>query len=267
MWVKKHIIIALIEKNRMNRKVILTLTTIPNRLARPNENGVQLVINFLCNLSYDNYEIHFNIPYVNAKTNEEYIIPDWLSDIKSEKLHIFRTEDYGSLTKLLPTIYRVTDPESIIITLDDDLEYMDGFIEYHVKMREKYPNAALGFAGMSSIPNGICHFCTPVPQDTRVKILEGYKTVSYLRGFFKEDFEEFAVGNWNDDMIISAYLGKEYIEKIVMAYEGEDNFSARVESFPVVRILPNEYGGCYLYRIEETPDNHDIYYKLGYLER
>lgn len=251
----------------MNRKVILTLTTIPNRLSKPHNNGVEFIINFLCNLSYDNYEIHFNIPHINIKSNEEYIIPEWLSNIESDKLHIFRTADYGSLTKLLPTIYRIDDPETIIITLDDDLEYVDGFIEYHIKKREKYPDAALGFAGISSIPNGICHFCTPVPQDTRVKILEGYKTISYLRSFFKEDFEEFAVGNWNDDMIISAYLGKENIKKIVMAYETENDFTPRAESFPVVRRLPNEYGGCYLFRIDGVPDNHDIYYKLGYLER
>jgi len=253
------------------KKVVLTLTTIPNRLSKPIDNGVEKVIRFLCNLSYDDYEIHFNIPYVNKKTNEVYEIPDWLRLLDcctSEKLKIYRTEDYGSLTKLLPTIQRITNPETVIITVDDDLEYIDGFIEEHLKKREVYPDCALGFAGIASIPNGICHFCTPVKEDTRVKILEGYKTISYLRKFFQSDFEEFAVGNsWNDDMIISAYLGKERIHKIVLAYDKETDFRARAESFPVVRSLPNDAGGCYLYKIEGIPDNHDVYYKAGYLER
>lgn len=254
-------------KKRKEKNVILTLSTIPNRLSKQYNNSVEWVINFLCNLTYKNYEIHFNIPYINNKTGETYIIPEWLNNIKSDKLKIYRTEDYGSLTKLLPTIERINDPETVIITLDDDLEYQDGFIEYHLMKRVEYPHAALGFAGIASIPNDICHFCTPVKQDTRVKILEGYKTVSYLRKFFKEDFREFSVGNWNDDLIISAYLGKENIIKIVMNYEKETDFNPRAESFPVIRSLPNEFGGCNLYRIENLPDNNEIYYKKGWLER
>ena len=135
-----------------------------------------------------------------------------------------------------------------------------------MKKREEYPDAALGFAGISAI-DGSCHFCTTLNKDTRVKIIEGYKTVSYKRKFFEDDFKKFAIGNWNDDMIISAYLGKHNIIKIVMSYDQDTDFSPRVESFPVIGSLPNEYGGCRLWRMEDAPDNHDIYYKLGYLER
>lgn len=248
--------------------VIISLTTIPNRLSKEeNNNSVKKVIDFLMNMSYENYEIHFNIPYVNTKTNENYILPDWLDKYNNNKLKIFRTYDYGSITKLLPTINRITDFDQIIITVDDDLEYEDGFIEYHMLKRKIYPNCALGFAGIGSIEGDNCHFCTPVKNDTRVKILEGYKTISYKRSFFKDDFEDFAVGNWNDDLIISAYLGKENIKKIVMNYNLITDFSPRAESFPVIKSFPNEYGGCYLYRINNIPDNHDIYYKKGYLER
>jgi hypothetical protein len=191
-----------------------------------------------------------------------------LTDIKDEKLKIFRTEDYGSLTKLVPTLLRTDVSEDIvIITIDDDLEYIDGFIEYHLMKREQYPNAALGFAGIGAL-NGTCHYCTTVKEDVRVKILEGYKTSSYRRNFFKEDFfDEFLNESWNDDMIISAYLGKYNIEKWVMNYNKDINFSARVESFPVIGSLPNEQGGCWWYRSESTDDNSNKYYKLQYLER
>jgi hypothetical protein len=249
------------------KKVILSLTTIPNRLNNPDTNGgLYPVIQKILNLSYENYEIHLNIPYVNNKTNEEYIIPDWLNNISNEKLKVFRTEDYGSITKLIPTLERLSDGEDIIVTLDDDLEYMDGFVEYHLKKREEYPDYAIGFAGIGAI-DGSCHFCTTVKKDVRVKILEGYKTISYKRSFFKDDFKNFAIGNWNDDMIISAYLGMNNIKKIVVAYEDDTDFSPRVESFPIVGHLPNERGGCWWYRSESVPDNHEIYYKLGYLEK
>ena len=161
-------------------KVIITLTTIPNRLNQTN-GGLKPVIDKLLNLSYENYEIHINIPYLCKKSNESYVIPKWLETINNPKLKIFRTEDYGSLTKILPTIMRLDrNDDTILITVDDDLEYMDGFIEYHLEKRKTYPNSVLGFAGLSAI-DGTCHFCTTVEKDIRVKILEGYKTISYKK--------------------------------------------------------------------------------------
>jgi hypothetical protein len=248
-------------------KVIVSLTTVPNRLNAPNSvDSIKRVIDKITSQRYPNYEVHFNIPYIHNKTGEEYIIPEWLSEYSKENLKIFRTEDYKSLTKLLPTVQRINNPKTIIITVDDDLEYEDGFIEYHLRQRIKYPNSAIGFAGIGSI-GGNCHFCTTVNKDIRVKILEGYKTISYKRSFFGDDFAEFSIGNWNDDMIISAYLGKNYITKMVVSYEGDKEFSPKVESYPVIRHLPNERGGCFLFRNEEIPDGHEEYYKLGYLER
>jgi len=248
-------------------KVILSMTTIPNRLNNSSiDYRIGPVIQRLTTLSYPNYEIHLNIPYINKKNGEEYIIPEWLQNYKPDILKIFRTDDYGSITKLIPTLERVTDPEQIIITVDDDLEYMDGFIEYHLKKRCDYPDAALGFAGIGSIGEG-GHYCTTVVKDVRIKVLEGYKTASYKRCFFGEDFIEFSKGSWSDDIIISAYLGKNDIKKYVLNYDLDVDFSPRVESFPCVRILPNEYGGCWLFRNEKIHDNHEIYYKLGYLEK
>ena len=249
------------------QKVIITLTTIPNRLNTP-EGGLKPVIDKILNLSYPNYEIHLNLPYICKKSGEEYIIPSWLGEINNDKLKVFRTEDYGSLTKILPTLMRLDrNDETILITIDDDLEYIDGFIEYHLEKGKDYPNCALGFAGLSAI-DGSCHYCTSLANDTRVKILEGYKSVSYKNNFFKEDFfEEFVGKSWSDDIIISAYLGKHNIKKIVMNYDKDDDYTPRVESFPIVGHLPNERGGCFWFRNENINDNADIWYKLGYLER
>lgn len=248
-------------------KVIITLTTIPNRLNRSN-GGLKPVIDRLLNLTYKNYEIHLNVPNVCKKSNEKYFIPKWLEDIKDPKLKVFRTEDYGSLTKILPTLMRLDrNDDTIIITVDDDLEYIDGFIEYHLEKRKIYPNYALGFAGLSAI-DGSCHFCTTVKNDTRVKILEGYKTISYKNNFFKQDFfEEFVGKSWSDDIVLSAYLGKHNIQKIVINYNKDVDFNPRVESFPIVGHLPNDKGGCFWFRNENVDDNSTIWYKLGFLER
>jgi hypothetical protein len=172
------------------------------------------------------------------------------------------------MTKILPTILRTDENDNIIIiTVDDDLSYEDGFIEYHLEKRKQYPNAAIGFAGISAI-NGICHFCTTVKEDVRVKIIEGYKTVSYRRSFFKPDFfSEFVGESWSDDIILSAYMGKHNIEKWVVSYDKDEDYTPRVESFPIIGHLPNDRGGCWWYRSESASDNADKFYKLQYLER
>lgn len=233
-------------------KVILSLSTTPNRLSEIRDGwGIKQPIEKLLNLSYPNYEIHFNIPYINHKTSEEYVIPEWLINysLNNDKLKIFRCNDYGSITKIVPTILRVDEPETTIITVDDDLIYEDGFIEYHIKKQKIHPDSALGFAGIGAY-DGSCHLCTTLNKDTKIKILEGYKTVSYKRKFFNDDFlTDFVGKSWNDDLCISAYLGKHKIPKIVMNYNKDDNFNARVESFPIVKVMSNEYSGCYLYRL------------------
>lgn len=252
-------------------RVILTISTVPNRLSEERESwATKICIKRLLNLSYKDFEIHFNIPRYTVSTGEKYIIPDWLKNVSDPRLKIFRTEDYGPITKISPTIFRVDDPNAVIITVDDDLIYENGFIEYHLKKREQYPNAVIGFAGISGIDSD-CHFCTTVKTDTRVKIVEGYKTVSYLRSFFKEDFfTDFVGKHWADDIVLSAYMGKHNIPKIVVAYDKETDYTPRVESFPIIDHLPAEAGGCRVFRDRNLPEYQEVenrYYELGYLER
>lgn len=254
-----------------NQKVILTLTTVPDRLNTTNDGwGTRPSIERLLNLSYKNYEVHFNIPYVNKKTEQVYIIPDWLEKLKIDnpKLKIFRTDDYGPATKLVPTLMRIDKDEDImIITVDDDLVYMDGFIEYHINARKKYPDSVLGFAGISSF-NGKCHLCTTCDEDIEVRVIENYKTVSYKRNFFQDDFfSEFVGKTWSDDILISAYFGKHQKDKIVLNYSGDTDFRARVESFPIELVVPNNNSGCFLYRTESVSDNYDYFDKLGYFRK
>lgn len=150
---------------------------------------------------------------------------------------------------------------------------MDEMVSAHIEARSKYPEAALGFAGLSSL-DGSCHFCTTIQKDTRVRILEGYKTVSYLRKFFDIDElkSKFMNKSWRDDETLSAYMGYKNIQKIVIAYPREVDYNPRVESFPVIGHVPTEYGGCYVFRNcessqKQSDENIQEFYKLGYLER
>lgn len=254
--------------------IIITLTTIPNRLnEHTGHSAAQTALKTLLEQTYSPYELHFNVPV--SYRGESVVLPSWLAEYQStyQHFHVFRTPDYGSITKILPTLQRVNDPEAIIIVADDDLYYMDGLINAHIDGRVKYPDAALGFAGMGSL-DGSCHFCTTLQRDTRVKILEGYKTVSYVRKFFdlSELENNFLGKSWRDDETLSAYMGYKNIPKIVLSYSGDTDFRPRVESFPVIGHVPAERGGCHVFRncteSQEKSEKHILeFYKLGYLER
>jgi hypothetical protein len=202
-------------------KVILTMTTIPERLDHDHPMGLRRVIYSLLNQNWKNYEIHFNIPKVSEKTQKPYNIPKWLTELSQKSnLRIFSTKDYGSITKIYPTLERIPNPEQIIITVDDDLVYESRLIEEHIRLRNDDDSVAWGFAGLNNIgekfKDARDRFVIGVNDKVKVGILEHYKSVSYRRKMFGQDFnEEFIKKGWADDQLISAYMGMKGIKKIV----------------------------------------------------
>jgi len=268
--------------------VIVTMTTVPTRLNDPNPTwGIRPGLKTVLEQTGVEYEMHLNIPY--SHKGKPVIIPDWMLDWQKKYKHlkIFRCTDYGSITKIYPTLQRITDPETIIITAEDDLFYHDGFIKSHLEARNRYPEYAIGYAGIGSIdetqpcdsrgvhPTGKYYFTTSTEEDVRVRVLESYKTISYRRRFFSDDFDQFAFMHWNDDEVISAYLGYKNIKKISLKCENcENNFSPRVETYPVIGHVPisGEVHGCNIFRQDEAINKklaHIIidWHKLGYMER
>jgi hypothetical protein len=63
-------------------KAIVTLTTIPSRLVSTYHEDIKVCLDSLLNQDFEDYEIHFNIPYFFKLTEEEYIIPEWLNDLR-----------------------------------------------------------------------------------------------------------------------------------------------------------------------------------------
>jgi len=93
------------------------MTTIPSRirLVRP-------VIESVLNQSIKVEALEFNIPFFCQRTNEKYEIPEWLLDM--EKVRIFRTPDYGAITKIAPTLIRhANDDVTHIWSVDDDCAF------------------------------------------------------------------------------------------------------------------------------------------------
>lgn len=267
--------------------VIFTLTTVPTRLNDPSDtSGIRPGLKTILEQT-GTYEVHLNIPYAHRLQSVE--IPTWLGEWQEQypNLKIFRCPDFGPITKIYPTLERVTDPNAIIITVDDDLLYHDGIVAAHLDAIEKYPGCVIGYAGITEInesspmdtrgvhATGEFYFCTSQTRDARVRIIEGYKTVSYRRSYFEEDFNNFAFMHWNDDIIISAYMGYKNIKKIILACpDCEGDYSPRVESFPVIGHVPlqGEPHGCRVFRMDEEllkylENTSNYWYHVGYLER
>lgn len=247
---------------QVQSKAIISLTTIPERLSDTHygDRGLISCILSLCKQTYNNYEIHFNIPYIYSLHNVEYIIPEWLEKLQTEypQLKIFRTDDMGPSTKILPTIRRIEDPSTVLIIVDDDQQYHEQLVEEHVKNQQILENCAIGYDGLGVVDftayNDVRnHYVSLVPQNTRVKVLQHYKSVSYKREYFSEDlFTDFVGKTTSDDILISAYMGYKDIHKVVVTYSGDEHCDDLADwhikvgrSFPIISpTAHNPSQGC-----------------------
>jgi hypothetical protein len=266
-------------------KVVVTLTTLPSRIIQEHDTGFKSNLDSLLNQEYTGeYEIHLNIPNKLKHTGEEYVIPNWLKElvINNPKLKIFDgLEDLGPITKLYYTLKRVTDLNAIIIVCDDDLVYHSKMVDEQVKNQQKYENTAVGYDGTKAIdPNVFSdvrnHYVVSVYQDIPVHILQHYKTISYKRIWFGDDFfTDFVGKSWNDDILVSAYMSKQGIKRLVTCYENEEKLitleqwqaKGGVETFPVLKHTSHEGAeGCNLYRQSQIDENFMYFVELGYLK-
>lgn len=258
-------------------KVIMTLTTIPTRLKFQDDQGFKLCLASLLDQSYEDYEIHFNIPHVLKTTGEPYIIPDYVMNHPDERLKIYRTDDLGCATKLLPTVERISDPNTIIIVVDDDLVYHCDLIKEQLVNREKWPECVVGYDGLRSKEHFFGDqrdfYFTSNYRDSRVDILQHYKSVSYERRFFEDDFPQFVIDNfsWSDDLMIAGYFAYKKRDRIATFHPGDSQFktldewiaSGGVITFPVLRHTHHERDeGCNVFREKKIDDNGGKLYKF-----
>lgn len=240
--------------SEIETSLVVSLSTVPERLNDPKDDGIKLVMKHICELDDDDYEIHFNVPIIYNVTGEKYIIPDWLHEysLKYKHLRVFRTEDVGPPTKFVPTIQRITNPERIVLVVDDDLMYHPDMIKEHRRWQNELKDSVVCYAGGGakiilypdehSLRDSWIACVTQVREATS---LQHYKSVSYKRKIFDEDFWKYYFGRTlSDDSLVSRYCLDKNIPMCVVPYEPENhlfetlelwNENLRVETFPVLR--------------------------------
>lgn len=156
------------------RTVIVSLTVIPPRLA-----DVGRRLRFLDRSQVS--EIHINLPHTFARTGEAYppVPPDLMS---MPKIRVFRlSRDLGPMSKLLPTLDRVKDPNAIVITLDDDIGY-----DHAVVPQLLWEWRRFGAPRHAAIAN-VVKFPEAVRPWMSAPVLEGFAGVLYPRSLFQDE--------------------------------------------------------------------------------
>lgn len=240
--------------------VVISLTTVPERLDNNSELGLKKVIESLCTQNYNNYEVHFNIPHTYKITNQPYIIPQWLEEYQKQYsvLKIFRVDDVGPPTKFVPTLARLHNPETILLVVDDDLIYHPDMISEHIKYQNQYKDCVICYEGKGfttrKYNDNRDSFALCVTEVRETHGVLHYKSVSYKKKLFKEDFYNLYLHRtMSDDVLVSKYFLDKNIKMYVVPYEPENHKFATfelweknvgVESFPVVRHshAPSETG-------------------------
>lgn len=212
-FVKKYI-----RKNR----IVLSLTTTKNRL-----HYIQNTIKSLLDQTMIPDIIYLNISFdIPHDTKYKYLL--YLHEKKI--IYINKLErDYGPATKLLPTLLLESDPETVIIYLDDDMIYNKKLIEHLYHYSIIYNDVALCMSGINIDFNNmnknmnkknlshiyLGYTCRPV------HIMEGYNGCLVKRKFFPENLTNILEFHnvpkelyYVDDVYISGILSMYNIRKI-----------------------------------------------------
>ena len=242
-------------------EAVISLTTVPERLLNENEEGLKLVLKSLLTQNDKTYEVHFNIPKKYAVNGSDYIIPAWVDEyqLRYPKLKIFRTEDFGPPTKFVPTIQRLTDEETIVIVVDDDLIYHPDLVTEHKKYQKELVDSVICYDGRGSERPKyndlrdswiIC-----VTEITQTHFLQHYKSASYKKKLFDNSFFSKYLGKTlSDDVLISKYFRDKNIKMYSVPYEKENYLfetkelwdkNQGVVTFPILRCASSiENTGC-----------------------
>jgi|WetSurMetagenome_2_1015567.scaffolds.fasta_scaffold22046_3 glycosyltransferase involved in cell wall biosynthesis len=209
-------------------KVVVSITTIPSRW-----HLLQKALTSLLTQRFMPDEILVVVPPYSQREKTKYVIPEWLKKMEKAFVHVRVLNvdnDYGPASKLFGALQAHQEPDTIIATFDDDIEYEEHVLEKLVDRAIRYPNAAIGFSGINVeklIREGSYELVYEQfgrrPQDpTPANIVEGYCGVAYRRSFFQDDIYDISGFPSDvmfvDDFWFGGYLARKGIPKLIFHY-------------------------------------------------
>lgn len=198
-------------------KIIASLTTTPQRI-----NLIFPTLESIYKQTIRVDRIEINIPFVFQRTGENYEIPNWLTELELSskdsicQVQVFRTEDYGAITKVAPTLMRHSSSNDVYVwSLDDDFEYpvnmLAALFREHIPSKHRVLSHSCGHWTYDNFRN--CSGFTTTRSEGVGDFLEGFASALYPPLSIEEDFEDYIaftskdLDNRNsDDILISNYL-------------------------------------------------------------
>lgn len=206
---------------RDGKWIVVSLTTIPSRI-----HHIFPTMNSLLLQTRPADRIYLHLPKESARERWSYVIP--AAVMNDPRITVHRTEkDHGPITKLLPTLELERDPETVIITIDDDTVYPPDMIETLMRYHAVLPGAALGFRGWDIPPSGRyaesrTRYASQITEPLKVDILTGISGVLYLRKHFDGDFfsdEDLpGEGFYVDDIRTNGYLERHGVQRYLIPH-------------------------------------------------
>jgi hypothetical protein len=223
-------------------KVVVGLSTIPSRIPY-----LEKTLASLSKQSLKPDNVFISVSKVSTREKVEYPI--------KELTHMMRKffpkgvgkvavtpEDYGPLTKLAGMLMNPanSNPNTIMVTVDDDQSYDSGMLATLVEGTKKHPGKVVCLCGhvIGKFPLSWGYRSDRASKylkriylnpDTQVDIVSGWCGVAYPRSVFPLDGEldpgmedlrlnSIPVLHKHDDLYISAWLDKLGVKKVVVAY-------------------------------------------------
>jgi hypothetical protein len=169
--------------------IVVSMTTIPSRMGK-----MKPMIDSIRNQTRKPDWFVLWLPEKCEKEGTGYTIPDWLRE-DTRPTVMACSRDWGPVTKIIPLLSMAWAPDTLLVTVDDDVVYDSHLIEELEKASEsgKFPDSALGFVGVR-IPKGQyihAEFVKKWESDgMTVDLIGGYRGVAYRRDILDETLEQ-----------------------------------------------------------------------------
>ena len=230
-------------------RTVVSLSTLPSRV-----NGLRQVLESILSNTVSPDLIYLNVPEFSIRENKEYVIEDDYI-LNNPKIYINKTPtDYGPATKLYPTLLQETDPETLIVCIDDDTIYDKTLIENLVYYSQKYPDSVICKSGWNYI--NLKKFALPLYFPflfvQKVDILQCFRGVIYKREFF-DDLNLFKtiIEDKNcfttDDISISKFLNSKKIPILMVPFKSSYKNIGGDSSLGAVNMKNNQWTKCLNY--------------------
>jgi hypothetical protein len=164
-------------KEGFSPEVIISLTTSPKRIAQ-----IKPTLDRIMEQTVLPNAIVLNLPYVFKRNGDKFdTLPEFVTS--NPVIKINWCEDIGPATKILPTRKLYSDPETIIISIDDDILYTNTMIETFLKYSAIFPDAVISSSSwyiVTEPPSGVNNNDI-LPNTYFSEFLEGYSGVLYKK--------------------------------------------------------------------------------------